>query len=205
MSSPRLRFPILLALLAVVVIAAGCGGDDDDGGGGEAVEPPEDVRMADEDAAPGEDVMAITLTSSAFAEGEAIPVEFTCDGAGDSPPLEWSGVTANAESLALLVLDLDAPGGTFLHWSVYGVGSSDTSFPAGAAPAGSLQGQNDTGDDGYSPPCPPEGDGPHRYEFSLHALPASPGLDAGAAPDQAVEAIEGSSIESSTLTGTYER
>ncbi len=197
----RPRYPLLLAPVAITVIAAGCGGDDSDDSGGGA-EPPEGVRMADE---PGAEVMTIELTSSAFSEGDAIPVEFTCDGAGTSPPLEWSGATSNAQSLALLVQDPDAPSGTFLHWSVYDIASGDTSFSEGSAPSGALEGQNDFGEDGYGPPCPPEGDGAHNYIFTVSALPESPGLSAGAGPAETVEAIEGTAIESSTLTGTYER
>jgi len=46
--------------------------------------------------------MAITLTSSAFEEGGAIPSKYTCDGADVSPPLSWAGVPEGTESLALI-------------------------------------------------------------------------------------------------------
>lgn len=62
--------------------------------------------------------LTIALRSSAFDEGAMIPAEFTCDGAGGSPPLEWSGVPQAARELALIVEDPDAPMGTFSHWVV---------------------------------------------------------------------------------------
>src|SRR5262249_32012689 len=63
----------------------------------------------------------VTLRSPAFVEGGMIPKEYTCDGAGGSPPLEWSGVHGNARELALIVDDPDAPMGTFSHWVVLGL------------------------------------------------------------------------------------
>src|SRR5262249_21919799 len=62
--------------------------------------------------------LTITLSSPAFAEGGMIPRGFTCDGAGGSPPLEWSGVPQTAKELVLIVEDPDAPMGTYSHWVV---------------------------------------------------------------------------------------
>ena len=53
--------------------------------------------------------MSLQLSSSAFAHNGAIPTENTCEGKDISPPLAWSGVPANAQSLALIVDDPDAP------------------------------------------------------------------------------------------------
>lgn len=140
-----------------------------------------------------------------FEDGAAIPVKFTCDGAGTSPALSLPVVPAGTESVALLLQDDEAPGATFLHWSVYGIGPDVGRFKAGSAPSGALEGANDAGGEGYAPPCPPEGDDPHRYVFSLHSLPSAPDLAAGASPADAVDAIEAASITSVELTGTYGR
>src|SRR5512135_2232268 len=70
--------------------------------------------------------MSFKLTSSAFAEGGAIPSKYTCDGKDVSPPLDWSGVHAGAKSLALIVDDPDAPDPkapkmTWVHWVLYDI------------------------------------------------------------------------------------
>ncbi len=138
-------------------------------------------------------------------DGATIPVEFTCDGAGTSPPLVLPVVPAGTESVALLLQDPDAPGGTFLHWSVYGLQPDAGEFKAGSVPSGALEGANDAGGEGYAPPCPPEGDDPHRYVFTVHALSSAPNLEAGASPADAVDEIEAASITGVELSGTYGR
>jgi len=65
--------------------------------------------------------MALSLKSSAFAQGRNIPRKYTCDGMNVSPPLEWSGVPAGTTSLLLICDDPDAPGGTFHHWAAYDI------------------------------------------------------------------------------------
>lgn len=205
-SGPSLSF--LTALLAIGVVAAGCGGGD---GGDDSAEPPDGVNGETDQAAtevspdPTLEGASAELRSSAFEDGAAIPVEFTCDGAGTSPPLVLPVVPAGTESVALLLQDPDAPSGTFLHWSVYGLGPDVDELMAGSAPSGALEGANDAGGEGYAPPCPPEGDDPHRYVFTVHALPSAPDLAAGASSADAVDAIEAASITSVELIGTYGR
>jgi hypothetical protein len=81
---------------------------------------------------------ALRLSSSAFLDGSSIPRRYTCDGEDTAPPLRWTDVPARARSLALLVEDQNAPGGAFVHWSVYALprGSSGTRtrrLPTGSA------------------------------------------------------------------------
>ncbi len=87
----------------------------------------------------------------------------------------------------------------------YGIGPDAGEFNAGSAPSGAVEGANDAGGEGYAPPCPPEGDDPHRYVFTVHALPAAPDLDAGASPSDPVDVIKAAAITSVELTGTYGR
>jgi Raf kinase inhibitor-like YbhB/YbcL family protein len=178
--------PVVLAPVLAVVLAA-CGG-------GETVEGPAP-------AAPEE----IRLTSSAFEDGAPIPRRFSCDGDEVSPPLAWSGVPAEARSLALLVEDPDAPSGTFVHWTVFGVGPETTGIEAGQVPEGALEGENSFGDGGYGGPCPPEGDEPHRYVFTLYALRSEPDLDAGAAPGEVRDAVADAAIARGQLIGRFGR
>src|SRR5258707_143240 len=109
------------------------------------------------------------VVTSAFKPGEAIPGEFTCDGNETSPPLAWSNVPSETQSIAVLVEDRDAPKGTFTHWLVTGIPPTTTSLPAGAAlPEGATAAKNDKGYPGYAGPCPPAGR--HHYIFHVYAL-----------------------------------
>src|SRR5271169_5072865 len=59
------------------------------------------------------------LISTAFAEGASIPVRYTCDDKGLSPPLRWNGAPAGAKTLVFIADDPDAPRGTWVHWVLY--------------------------------------------------------------------------------------
>jgi phosphatidylethanolamine-binding protein (PEBP) family uncharacterized protein len=124
----------------------------------------------------------IEVTSDAFGEGERIPTKFTCDGDDVPPPFAWGGVPSQAARVAIVVDDPDAPGGTFLHWTVI-LPASSHSVPA------------DVG--GYRGPCPPPGK-VHHYRFSVYAL-------AGKATPTEPDAIRRQAIAGGTLTGTYSR
>ena len=82
--------------------------------------------------------------------------------------------------LVLVVEDPDAPDGTFTHWTAWGIAAATGAglAPDGQFPAGVKEGQNSAGKDGWTPPCPPEGDDAHRYEFT--PLRAGQGPDARA-------------------------
>lgn len=112
---------------------------------------------------------ALTVTSPAFADGAAIPSEYTCDGEGKTPPLSWSNVPASTQSIAVLVDDPDAPNGVFTHWLVTNIPPSDTSLSEGGSlPAGASAMTKGTAKNGYMPLCPPSGT--HRYRFHVFAL-----------------------------------
>jgi Raf kinase inhibitor-like YbhB/YbcL family protein len=145
------------------------------------------------------------LSSPAFLNGSSIPRRYTCDGEDVSPPLAWTRVPARARSLALLVEDRDAPGGTFVHWSVYDLVRGSSGLDAGRVPPGGAEGENSFGRPGYGGPCPPPGDPAHRYVFSLYALGEEPGLPPGANPATVRAAIAGHTIAAGTLTGLYRR
>ena len=110
----------------------------------------------------------MNLASPAFNNGQTIPAKYTCTGANISPPLQWSGVPANAKSLTLTVDDSDAAGGHFTHWTVTDIPPTTMAIPEGGH-AG-VEGQNGFGKSGYGGPCPPSG--VHRYVFSITALDA---------------------------------
>ncbi|MCV0402816.1 MAG: YbhB/YbcL family Raf kinase inhibitor-like protein [Chloroflexi bacterium] len=142
----------------------------------------------------------LTLTSDVFAEGEAIPPRFSCDGEDLSPPLAWAGVPEGTAGYALLVDDPDARG--FVHWVVADVPSDAAGLPEGSA-GGGTEGRNDFGRSGYGGPCPPSGT--HRYAFTLVALSSPTGLGPGFTADELRDAIGDRTLASTTLTGTYTR
>jgi Raf kinase inhibitor-like YbhB/YbcL family protein len=174
--------------LAFSFLAAACGG-----GGGQPLALP---------SAP----TTLSLSTDAFSNGGALPARFTCDGLGVSPRLAWSE-SKPASEFVLLVTDPDAPGGDFVHWVVYGIPSNADSIGEGQGPSGARQGENDFGRAGYGAPCPPPGDEPHRYVFTMYALSSerTQGVPAGAAAQDVLDAIRCCVLEQGTITGTYGR
>jgi hypothetical protein len=144
-----------------------------------------------------------TLTSSAFADGAAIPRTYTCDAADVSPPLAWTGAPAGTAAYALLVTDPDARG--FVHWVAVDIPGSATGLSEGATgtAAAGLEGRSDFGRAGWGGPCPPSGT--HRYVFELFALPAPLGLGGRPTADDVRRAIGGRALGAARLTGTYRR
>ncbi len=118
--------------------------------------------------------MSLRLTSAAFQQGEDIPKKYTCDGSNVSPPLAWAGAPSGTRSFLLVCNDPDAPGGTFHHWAAFDIPPDWHGLKEGqsaeSAAHGFRQAANDFGKPGYSGPCPPRGDKPHRYYFHLSAL-----------------------------------
>jgi Raf kinase inhibitor-like YbhB/YbcL family protein len=99
-----------------------------------------------------------------------------CSGGNASPTLSWSDVPVGTKSFAITAYDPDAPTGSgWWHWTVYDLPASLRSLPAGAGKAGALpggakQGRNDYGSNDFGGACPPQGDRPHHYIFTVFAL-----------------------------------
>jgi Raf kinase inhibitor-like YbhB/YbcL family protein len=176
------------ALLLIGLVGCGAGNQPDNQMSGEG--PMENATLT-----------TFALTSEAFADGQPIPTEFSCDGADRPPPLAWGEPPEGTLSFALIVDDPDAPSGTFRHWGAYDIPADARSLP------GSFQqATNDFGKTGYGGPCPPKGHGPHHYRFKLMALDVDK-LDAGTNPNVARVEAQASShlLGRAELTGTYER
>jgi len=140
--------------------------------------------------------------SEAFTRGAPIPKQYTCDGANMSPPLQWANAPANTAQVALIVDDPDAPGGTFVHWVVWGL-RPNSGFGAGTVPAGAAEGNNGAGKLGYTGPCPPSGT--HHYHFTFYALSKAPAVAEGATAEQLRDAIEATTLAAASFVGTYSR
>ncbi len=167
-----------------------------------------ETTPAEKRSEPGGEKMSIKVTSTAFADGEMMPKQYTCDGANVSPPLSWSGVPASAKALALICDDPDAPGKTWVHWVVYDLPASLTSLKENIGTANELtgggkQGANDFKKIGYGGPCPPSGT--HRYYFKLYALDTDTSLKPGATKDQLLKAMEAHIVAQGQLMGRYKR
>lgn len=146
----------------------------------------------------------LSVTSDAFQNGGAIPTLFTCDGANQSPALNWGEPPPGTKSFALVVDDPDAPSGTFRHWGAFDIPATVRSI--GAGQAADSQALNDFGKPGYGGPCPPKGHGPHHYHFKLFALDVDQlGLWASAKVADVENAASLHAIGRGELIGTYQR
>jgi Raf kinase inhibitor-like YbhB/YbcL family protein len=175
--------------MATALALAGCGD------GGTVSGPPP--------AAPN----TMKLTSPAFADGGTLPKRFACDGklGGVNPPLDWSLKPPGVKSQALIVEDPDAPGGTYVHWTVWAMMPRTNGLEADIPPIGLPQGKNSAGKTGYAAPCPPKGDSPHRYQFIVYALKERIDAKNGAQAADVIDKIERAALARGTLTATYGR
>jgi Raf kinase inhibitor-like YbhB/YbcL family protein len=163
----------------------------------------------------------MTLTSTEIKDGANIANEqvfkgFGCTGGNISPALSWSGAPSGTKSFAISVYDPDAPTGSgWWHWVVFNLPASTTSLPKGAGdvkkklmPKGAIQSRTDFSTDGYGGPCPPAGDKPHHYQFTVFAVDVDKLPDAK--NDAASAALVGFDLKfhtlgKATLTGLYGR
>ena len=149
------------------------------------------------------EVPMFTLTSTAFKDGETIPVKFTCSGEDLSPQLAWTDLPTGTQSLALIVDDPDAPVGTFVHWVLFDISPQLNELPEDASAVG-IDGSNSWRRNGYGGPCPPPGK-PHRYFFKLYALDKKLGLKPGATKSDIEKAIQGHILARAQLMGKFGR
>ncbi len=166
--------------------------------------------------------MPLTLASTSFGDGDYLAQAhilsqaygFGCAGGNSSPELHWSGAPDGTKSFALTCYDPDAPTGSgFWHWLVVNVPAETTSLALGAGdpsagtlPAGALQTRTDFGAPGYGGPCPPQGDHPHRYLFTLFAVKeAALAVEADTMPAVVGFMLNFNTLEKASLMGLYKR
>ncbi|GAA1169056.1 putative kinase inhibitor protein [Corynebacterium glaucum] len=125
--------------------------------------------------APLKDVLSFELSSADFQDGEELPDKHA-GGDAVSPQLAWSGLPEGTKSIAVTCFDPDAPTASgFWHWSAFNIPASVTELPAGAGSeaglgVGATVLTGDSGVQGYYGANPPQGHGPHRYLFAVHAV-----------------------------------
>jgi Raf kinase inhibitor-like YbhB/YbcL family protein len=144
----------------------------------------------------------LALLSPAFHNGARIPARYTCTGANVSPPLRWTAPPRGTRSLALLLIDPDAPSGAFTHWTIWNLPPTRRSLTVRVK--WRWQGRNDAGTIGYTGPCPPAGP-KHHYTFTLYALKRTLTLSRGAPPSAVVSAVVRNTRATATLVGVYSR
>jgi phosphatidylethanolamine-binding protein (PEBP) family uncharacterized protein len=160
-SNTGCRSRLLGCLIAVPLLLAGC--------------PFTDPLASNTGADPNSGATStagFALSSTAFVDGGTLPVEYTCDGAGNSPPLTWSNAPAGTVEFAILMTTL-ANDGLKWNWVLYGVPASATSLAENAANVGTAGLTSDGPKLAYSPPCS-QGPGAKTYTFTIYALSAAP-------------------------------
>ena len=176
----------------------------------EAPAEPTKAYASAEAPALSEDKGPFELTSTAFVQGEPIPVKYSCDGEDISPPLAWGKPPAGTQSQVLIMDDPDAPVGTWDHWIVFNIAPNTYGLEEGLPSTGVNQipgwisvAKNSWGRNDYGGPCPPGGT--HRYFFKLYALDTTLELDENADKKQVQSAMEGHILAETELMGTYSR
>ena len=158
---------------------------------------------------------AMTLTSHELRNGAPVPSEQTysdCNGDNISPSLMWSGAPTDTKSFAVTVFDPDADGGWW-HWIVFDIPPSQHSLPRGVGkpdtvliPPPDVEGTNDYGVVGYGGPCPPAGDKPHHYQFTVWALDvAKPPFGPDATGSTVGPWLKRHALAKATIMSTYHR
>lgn len=163
-------------------------------------------------------VNALSLSSTDISHGDFMSKAqefqgFGCNGDNRSPQLSWKGAPEGTKAFAVTVYDPDAPTESgWWHWQVVNIPPDVTTLPAGAGdaskdltPQGSTQIVNDYGIAGFGGACPPEGDGAHRYQFTVHALSKPLELPEDASSALASYMINANSLRSSTIEALYKR
>lgn len=158
----------------------------------------------------------MTLTSPTMVQGGVLPADqvmdgFGCKGANLSPGLAWDSAPEGTKSFILTAYDPDAPTGSgWWHWTVVNIPVAILSLEEAASsaglPAGAVQGRTDYGTTGFGGACPPQGNAPHRYVFSIYAMPeAALPLDENASGALVGFYATNMALDHASLTVTYGR
>ncbi len=191
------RFPRyvwgLPVLILVVTLLAACGGQE-----------PSPTPGALERG-----IAAMEVTSPAFKDGGTVPVKYSCEGEDVSPPIAIGPKPPQTRSLALLMDDPDAPGGTFVHWIAFDLDGDRHELKEGLGgeeerAAEGKHGVNGFGRLGYGGPCPPAGLA-HTYRFMVYALDRKLDLEAGATVNEVLAAMRGNVLGLGQLEGSFGR
>jgi phosphatidylethanolamine-binding protein (PEBP) family uncharacterized protein len=119
------------------------------------------------------------LTSSVGENGGALPVEYTCDGNGATPPLVWSGAPTGTTEYAILMTTLPGDGTTKWNWVIYGIPGATKSLAKDTFGLATVGVSSDGPYNAYAPPCS-QGPGAKIYTYTVYALSGSPTISVAA-------------------------
>ena len=145
----------------------------------------------------------IKLTSPVFKNRENIPKKFTCQGQDINPELEIAGIPKGTKSLALIMDDPDAPGGTFVHWLLWNIDPKRKKIEENSLPKEATVGINSWDKNSYGGPCPPSGT--HRYFFKLFAIDTQLELGANNKKTDLLNEIQKHKLAQTELVGLYKK
>lgn len=189
-----------LTLIVIISVSARCQNE----------QPRQADSQTDKPLIKEDTLSQFVISTSAFAEGELVPVKHTCDGQDVSPALQWTNPPDSTRSLALICDDPDAPGRTWVHWVLFDIPANITELPEGVSIKdidtfeGAIEGKNDFGKTSYGGPCPPRGPA-HRYFFKLYALDSTLSLNKGATKADVEKAMTGHILAQAQVMGKYKR
>jgi len=143
------------------------------------------------------------IESAQFSNNQMIPAHYTCQGDDINPPLVIGPVSGGVKTLALIVDDPDAPGGTWVHWVVFNIPPPNATLTINEDSVPGKQGMNSWGKSKYGGPCPPSGT--HRYFFKVYTLDSQLNLKEGSTKQQLEEAMKGHVIDQAELIGLYKK
>ncbi len=157
----------------------------------------------------------LTVASSSFAENGMIPSQHAgttgdCGGKGISPQLSWSNLPPRTRSVAVLAFDPDGAKGLGVsHWVAYNIGAERGQLKQGEGQtdgAGATVGRNVAGLNTFQGMCPPPGDAPHHYLFTVIATDLAPGaLPPGLTRDELLSTLKGHALGGQSTVGYYAR
>ena len=198
---------VLTCLLAALTFAAPADGKKGGKGKGDKGGPPAGAVDNVAAAKPADKNSTLKLTSPAVKDGEALPVEFTGDGASASPPLAWTGIPKGTQSLVLIMHHLDPEGKTKIYWLMYDIDPKTTSVAKNATDFGKMGMSTVHNRVEYAPPHS-QGPGEKKYVLTLFALSAKPDLSKAESPitvDPVLAAMKGKILAAADLNVIYTR
>jgi phosphatidylethanolamine-binding protein (PEBP) family uncharacterized protein len=147
------------------------------------------------------------LTSAAIGPDSLLPLEYTCDGAASTLPLEWSGYPAETKYFALLMYHEASPVDIHWYWIIYNIPSDVNSFQKNATGIGTPGTNSVNGRLQYAPPC---SQGPGRKDYMLTVFALSEKVEVTVPPEEVdmevfLNSIQDITIKSASMTVWYAR